>query len=90
MQEIADWLTRLGLPEYAGAFAENGTATRPNLSNRRRPRRHRPKPWGERRHVTVMFCDLVPSVRRVAEVLFQRGRLYRDQVNRLIAGRWIY
>jgi SAM domain (Sterile alpha motif) len=24
MEEIADWLTRLGLPEYAGAFAENG------------------------------------------------------------------
>jgi SAM domain (Sterile alpha motif) len=24
MREIADWLTRLGLPEYAGAFAENG------------------------------------------------------------------
>jgi SAM domain (Sterile alpha motif) len=24
MQEIADWLTRLGLPEYADAFAENG------------------------------------------------------------------
>ena len=24
MQEIADWLTRLGLPEYPGAFAENG------------------------------------------------------------------
>jgi SAM domain (Sterile alpha motif) len=24
MQEIADWLRRLGLPEYAGAFAENG------------------------------------------------------------------
>jgi SAM domain (Sterile alpha motif) len=24
MQEIADWLTRLGLPEYAGSFAENG------------------------------------------------------------------
>jgi SAM domain (Sterile alpha motif) len=24
MQEIADWLTRLGLSEYAGAFAENG------------------------------------------------------------------
>jgi DNA replication protein DnaC len=24
MQEIADWLTRLGLPEYAGEFAENG------------------------------------------------------------------
>jgi hypothetical protein len=24
MQEITDWLTKLGLPEYAGAFAENG------------------------------------------------------------------
>jgi hypothetical protein len=24
MQEIADWLAWLGLPEYAGAFAENG------------------------------------------------------------------
>jgi class 3 adenylate cyclase len=24
MREIADWLTRLGLPEYARAFAENG------------------------------------------------------------------
>jgi len=24
-------------------------------------RRHQPKPMGERRHVTVMFCDLVDS-----------------------------
>jgi hypothetical protein len=24
MQEITDWLTKLGLPEYAGAFAGNG------------------------------------------------------------------
>jgi hypothetical protein len=24
VQEIGDWLTRLGLPEYAGTFAENG------------------------------------------------------------------
>jgi SAM domain (Sterile alpha motif) len=24
MQEITDWLTKLGLPEHAGAFAENG------------------------------------------------------------------
>jgi SAM domain (Sterile alpha motif) len=24
MQEITNWLTKLGLPEYAGAFAENG------------------------------------------------------------------
>jgi SAM domain (Sterile alpha motif) len=23
MQEIADWLRRLGLPEYVGAFAES-------------------------------------------------------------------
>jgi hypothetical protein len=30
MQEITDWLTKLGLPEYAGAFAENGF----NLSRR--------------------------------------------------------
>jgi hypothetical protein len=32
MQEIADWLTRLGLPEYAGEFAESvhgaGSASR--------------------------------------------------------------
>jgi SAM domain (Sterile alpha motif) len=98
MQEIADWLTRLGLPECAGAFAENGIDVsvlphltdqelkdvgvllghrrkilaavaelpgkspsaskpfpplveardrhRPNLANRRRSRRHQPKPWG--------------------------------------------
>jgi hypothetical protein len=24
MQEITNWLTKLGLPEYAGAFSENG------------------------------------------------------------------
>jgi hypothetical protein len=24
MQELTDWLTKLGLPESAGAFAENG------------------------------------------------------------------
>jgi hypothetical protein len=34
MQEIADWLTRLGLPEYAGAFAENGI----DVSDRLPPR----------------------------------------------------
>ena len=35
MQEIADWLTRLGLPEYAGAFAENGVdvAVLPHLTD---------------------------------------------------------
>jgi hypothetical protein len=34
MQEIGDWLTRLGLPEYAGAFAENGI----DVSDRLPPR----------------------------------------------------
>jgi SAM domain (Sterile alpha motif) len=35
MQEIADWLTRLGLPEYADAFAENGidVAVLPHLTD---------------------------------------------------------
>jgi SAM domain (Sterile alpha motif) len=35
MQEIADWLKRLGLPEYAGAFAENGidVAVLPHLTD---------------------------------------------------------
>jgi hypothetical protein len=35
MQEIADWLTRLGLPEYAGAFAKNGidVSVLPHLSD---------------------------------------------------------
>ena len=113
MQEIADWLTRLGLPEYAGAFAENGidVSVLPHLTDqdlkdigvllghRRKilaavaelPGRLRsaskpfpplveagdrhtaepPQPapvapppteaMGERRHVTVMFCDLVDS-----------------------------
>jgi SAM domain (Sterile alpha motif) len=113
MQEIADWLTRLGLPEYAGAFAENGidVSVLPHLADqdlkdigvllghRRKilaavaelpgkspsaPKpfpplveardRHTTEPpqpapaappptedMGERRHVTVMFCDLVDS-----------------------------
>jgi SAM domain (Sterile alpha motif) len=40
MQEIADWLTRLGLPEYAGAFAENGidVSVLPHLTDRTRTR----------------------------------------------------
>ena len=113
MQEIADWLTRLGLPEYAGAFAENGidVSVLPHLTDqdlkdigvllghRRKilaavaelpgqsPSASKPFPpvveardrhtteppqpapiatspteaIGERRHVTVMFCDLVDS-----------------------------
>jgi SAM domain (Sterile alpha motif)/Adenylate and Guanylate cyclase catalytic domain len=113
MQEIADWLTRLGLPEYAGAFAENGidvsvlphltdqdlkdigvllghrrkilaavaelpgksqSASRPFPPLAEARDRHTTDPphpapvalrpteaMGERRHVTVMFCDLVDS-----------------------------
>jgi class 3 adenylate cyclase len=110
MQEIADWLTRLGLPEYAGAFAENGidvavlphvtdqdlkdigvllghrrkilaavaelpvklpSASKPSLMEARDRPTEPPQPapiapppteaMGERRHVTVMFCDLVDS-----------------------------
>jgi class 3 adenylate cyclase len=113
MQEITDWLTKLGLPEYAGAFAENGidvsvlphltdqdlkdigvllghrrkilaavaelpgksqSASRPfpplvEARDRRTTEPPQPAPiapppteaMGERRHVTVMFCDLVDS-----------------------------
>jgi SAM domain (Sterile alpha motif) len=113
MQEIADWLTRLGLPEYAGAFAENGidVSVLPHLTDQdlkdigvllghrrkilaavaelpgKSPSASKPFPplvaardrhatessqpapvapppteaMGERRHVTVMFCDLVDS-----------------------------
>jgi SAM domain (Sterile alpha motif) len=113
MQEIANWLTRLGLPEYAGAFAKNGidvsvlphltdqdlkdigvllghrrkilaavaelpgksqSASRPFpplVESRDRHTTEPPQPapvapppteaMGERRHVTVMFCDLVDS-----------------------------
>jgi class 3 adenylate cyclase len=113
MQEITDWLTKLGLPEYAGAFAENGinvwvlphltdqdlkdigvllghrrkilaavadlpgkspSASKPFpplVEARDRHTTEPPQPApvappptesrGERRHVTVMFCDLVDS-----------------------------
>jgi class 3 adenylate cyclase len=113
MQEITDWLTKLGLPEYAGAFAENGidVSVLPHLTDQdlkdigvllghrrkilaavaelpgKSPSASKPFPplveardrhtteppqlapvapppteaTGERRHVTVMFCDLVDS-----------------------------
>jgi class 3 adenylate cyclase/predicted ATPase len=113
MQEITDWLTKLGLPEYAGAFAENGidVSVLPHLTDQdlkdigvllghrrkilaavaelpgKSPSASKPFPplveardrhtteppqpasvapppteaMGERRHVTVMFCDLVDS-----------------------------
>jgi class 3 adenylate cyclase len=110
MQQIADWLKKLGLPEYSERFAENGidVSVLPHLTDqdlkdigvllghRRKmlaaigelsgrpaaapaPATGTPKgpapiltagaappmapveAAGERRHVTVMFCDLVDS-----------------------------
>jgi class 3 adenylate cyclase len=94
MPAIADWLTELGMSEYAQCFAENAIdlSVLPHLTERNLkdigvvPGDRRkmlaaiaefaeaelppkpsaatlPKPQesGERRHVTVMFCDLVGS-----------------------------
>jgi class 3 adenylate cyclase len=113
MQEIGDWLRRLGLPEYVSPFAENGidVSVLPHLTDQdlkdigvllghrrkilaavaelpgKSPSASKPFPplveasdryttepcqpalvaapstevMGERRHVTVMFCDLVDS-----------------------------
>ena len=105
MREIADWLEKLGMPEYAGRFVENriDLSVLPDLTDqdleklgvvlgdRRKilraianldnappaaapasaPSSVRPiavttarpasEAAGERRHVTVMFCDLVDS-----------------------------
>ena len=94
MQQVADWLEKLGLGQYAQRFAENGIsiAALPHLTDQdlkeigvllghRRiilaalgeqapgstTSAHsaavtpRPQDTGERRHVTVMFCDLVGS-----------------------------
>ena len=104
MQQIADWLKKLGMSEYAQCFAENGidvsvlryltdqdlekigvllghrrkmlaaiaqsddTSAAPTSvpAPQSRPRAMStvppaPEATGERRHVTVMFCDLVDS-----------------------------
>jgi class 3 adenylate cyclase len=132
MQEIADWLTRLGLPEYAGAFAENGidVSVLPHLTDqdlkdigvllghrrkilaavaelpgkspseskpplveaRDRHTTEPPQPApvapppteaiGERRHVTVMFCDLVDSTGIAAKLDAEE---WRDLVGAYIA-----
>jgi hypothetical protein len=126
MQEIADWLTRLGLPEYAGAFAENGidVSVLPHLTDQdlkdigvllghrrkilaavaelpgKSPSASKPFPpvveardrhtteppqpapvapppteaMGERRHVTVMFCDLVDSTGIAAKLDAEQWR----------------
>jgi class 3 adenylate cyclase len=99
MQQIADWLEKLGMSEYAQRFAENriDLSVLPDLTDQDLEklgvvlgdRRTIPRaianldnaqpavaspaasvqpiavttavPTGERRHVTVMFCDLVDS-----------------------------
>jgi hypothetical protein len=104
MQQVADWLEKLGLGQYAQRFAENDIsfAVLPDLTDQdlkeigvslghRRlllreianlnktaaaspgppspaapqvvvpPVERQPEAQGERRHITVMFCDLVDS-----------------------------
>src|SRR5215469_11648203 len=129
MQQIADWLKKLGLPEYGGCFAENGidVSVLPHLtdqdlkdmgvllghrrkmlaaigelsSQRAAPRAPTtdspigPAPIpaavavaspiapaaesaGERRHLTVMFCDLVDSTGIAAKLDAEE---WRDLVN---------
>jgi class 3 adenylate cyclase len=56
MNQIADWLKKLGLGQYAQQFAENDInfSVLPDLT--------------ERRQVTVMFCDLVGSTALAASM----------------------
>jgi class 3 adenylate cyclase/predicted ATPase len=109
MQEIADWLEKLGMSEYAERFAQNGVdvSVLPDLTDqdlkdlgvilghRRKilraiaalnetpaaatvatpiaPEQAPPisattKATGERRYVTVMFCDLVGSTSMAAQL----------------------
>jgi class 3 adenylate cyclase len=111
MQQVADWLQKLGLGQYAQRFAENDITfliltdltdqdlkdIGVSLGHRRQLLRAianldktaaaspsapsptappiaaptltpRPEATGERRHVTVMFCDLVDSTGIAAEL----------------------
>jgi class 3 adenylate cyclase len=104
MQQVADWLEKLGLGQYAQRFAENDISfsvlpdltdqdlkdigvslghrrqllreitnldrtagASPSISSPAAPAvaappvERQPEATGERRHVTVMFCDLVDS-----------------------------
>src|SRR5215475_10584151 len=125
MQQIADWLRRLGLPEYTERFAENGidVSVLPHLTDQdlkdmgvllghrrkmlaaigelsSKPAAARaPAPGtpigsaaiptavavappiesaGERRYLTVMFCDLVDSTGIAARLDAEE---WRDLVN---------
>jgi class 3 adenylate cyclase/tetratricopeptide (TPR) repeat protein len=114
MQQLADWLEKLGIGQYAKRFAENGIdiSVLPDLKDedfdrlgvllghRRKmlraiaelgrdesaaARRHN----AERRHLTVMFCDLVGSTALSArldpEDMWEVIRVYRAACAKVIA-----
>ncbi|MFB9264347.1 adenylate/guanylate cyclase domain-containing protein [Bradyrhizobium erythrophlei] len=116
MQQIADWLEKLGLGQYAQRFAENGidVGILPELTDEDFDRLgvllgHRRKMLraiselnkteliaestahqdAERRHLTVMFCDLVGSTALSArldpEDMWEVLRAYRAACARVIA-----
>src|SRR5947199_10300619 len=116
MQQIADWLEKLGLGQYALRFAENGIDldVLPELTDQDFDRLgvllgHRRKMLraiaelhqgelvagpalqhdAERRHLTVMFCDLVGSTALSArldpEDMWEVIRVYRAACERVIA-----
>nr|WP_245474767.1 adenylate/guanylate cyclase domain-containing protein [Bradyrhizobium sp. Leo121] len=116
MQQIADWLDKLGLGQYAKRFAENGIdiGILPDLKDEDFDRLgvllgHRRKMLraiaeldqaelitqsarqhgAERRHLTVMFCDLVGSTALSArldpEDMWEVIRAYRAACARVIA-----
>src|SRR5882762_1728983 len=116
MQQIADWLEKLGLGQYALRFAENGIdlSVLPELTDQDYDRLgvllgHRRKMLraiaelkqaelvtepviprdAERRHLTVMFCDLVGSTALSArldpEDMWEVIRAYRAACARVIA-----
>ena len=116
MQQIADWLEKLGLGQYALRFAENGIdlSVLPELTDQDFDRLgvllgHRRKMLrvvaeldqaelvaeparrhdAERRHLTVMFCDLVGSTALSArldpEDMWEVIRSYRAACARVIA-----
>ena len=116
MQQIADWLDKLGLGQYALRFAENGIdlGVIPELTDEDFDRLgvllgHRRKMLrviaelkqaelviepvrrhdAERRHLTVMFCDLVGSTalssRLDPEDMWEVIRAYRAACARVVA-----
>src|SRR6476659_1166829 len=116
MQQISDWLEKLGLQQYALRFAENGIdlGVLPELTDEDFDRLgvllgHRRKMLhafaelnqaeaitelalqhdAERRHLTVMFCDLVGSTalseRLDPEDMWEVIRAYRAACARVIA-----